>query len=90
MTTQFNFHTGDTVALSIKGAKGFCYPNFNDPIRLIEDCCGLPMTWISHKGFSAVSVPASAISESNFTPENDQPYVVVWASKKLLVERRHG
>jgi hypothetical protein len=89
MTTEFNFLTGDTVALSVKGAKGFCYPNFDKPIRLDENCCGLPMAWMSYQGFSAVSVPVSAVS-SNFTPEENKPYVVVWVSDKLMTERQHG
>jgi len=87
MTTEFNFLTGDTVALSVRGAKGFCYPNFDKPIRLDENCCGLPMAWLSYQGFSAISVPTSAVS-SSFVPEDNKPYVVVWASGKLMAARQ--
>tara|TARA_R100001163_G_C5053960_1_gene190503 strand:+ start:1390 stop:1656 length:267 start_codon:yes stop_codon:yes gene_type:complete len=79
--------SGDIVAISIRGSRGFYYPGFKSgPIKVDKSCIGYPMTWLKQSGFHAYSVPSESIS-SVASSDPKKPYVVVWVSEKLINKR---
>jgi|TARA_R110001583_G_scaffold12278_5_gene54591 hypothetical protein len=79
--------TGDVVATSIRGSKGFYYPDFSSgPIKINKSCAGYPMIWLKQMGFHAFSIPITSINDNKYGISN-KPYIVIWVSETLMKKR---
>ena len=79
--------SGDVVAISIRGSRGFYYPGFKSgPIKVNKSCIAYPMAWLKQSGFHAYSVPSESIDRFA-SSDHKKPYVVVWVSEKLIKKR---
>lgn len=77
-TKPKTFSSGQRVLKSIRGARGFFYPDLEDTLLIRKQCNAVPQTgWNDYSGFTAYIVPSEAFaSRDRYSPETSK--MIVW------------